>query len=203
MALQVIASFGAGKFTKFLVALAITLHLVLTFLCNCCCCHDPFIVRNAQTCPPFIVCTQLPHPSRCSRSTLTTVWFCAFDSSRDHVWSLCVYRSCSPLHLEVECGIHGQWNTNPANLQCCCSAEAETGFAPTSEQLFAVGTFLILRSPSWTRSCIQKYRVSMCFVHCPAPNRSVKEFAVELLLSISMFIGIPRSWYIDLRDSPI
>ena len=32
----------------------------------------------------------------------------------------------------------------------------------------------------------------MCFVRCPAPNRSVKEFAVELSLWIPIFIGIPR-----------
>ena len=31
--------------------------------------------------------------------------------------------------------------------------KAETGFVPTSAQFFAVSTFLILRSPSWTRSC--------------------------------------------------
>ena len=37
----------------------------------------------------------------------------------------------------------------------------------------------------------------MCFVPCPAPNRSVKDFAVELSLCISTFIGIPRSWYIQ------
>ena len=43
----------------------------------------------------------------------------------------------------------------------------------------------------WTRSFVQKYRVSMCFVRCPAPNRSVKEFDVELSLCISSFIGIP------------
>ena len=30
---------------------------------------------------------------------------------------------------------------------CCCSAEAETGFVPTSAQFFAVGTFVILRAP--------------------------------------------------------
>ena len=42
--------------------------------CNCCCCHDPFIVRNAQTCPPFVF-SQLVHPSRRSRSSLTTVLF--------------------------------------------------------------------------------------------------------------------------------
>ena len=114
--------------------------------------------------------------------------------------------SARHLHLVVECGVHGQQNTNPANLQCCrrccCSTEAETGLVPTSGQLFAVGTFLTLRSPSWTRSCIQKYRASMCFSPCPAPNRSVKEFAVGLSLCISIFIGIPRSWYIDIRDIP-
>ena len=43
----------------------------------------------------------------------------------------------------------------------------------------------------------------MCFVRCPAPNRSIKEYAVELSLCISTFIGIPRSWYIDLKDTPI
>ena len=35
-----------------------------------------------------------------------------------------------------ECGIHGQKNTNPANLQRCCSIEVETGFVPTSAQFF-------------------------------------------------------------------
>ena len=163
-----------------------------------------FIVRSAQTCPPFTGFTQLAHPSRCSRSALTTFCFCARVSlvtsgqcvpigsaapSPDPSWA-------RHLHLVVECGIHGQQNTNPANLQCCCSTEAETGFVPTSAQFFAEGTFLILRSPSWTRSCIQKYRVSICSVRCPAPNRSVKEFAVELSLCVSIFIGIPRSWYI-------
>ena len=83
-----------------------------------------------------------------------------------------------------------------------CSTEAETGFVQTSAQFFAVGTFLTLRSPSWTRSCIQKYLVSMCFIRCPALYRSDKEFAVELSLCISIFIGIPKSWYIDFRDSP-
>ena len=113
---------------------------------SCHCCHDPFIVRSAQTRPPFTGFTQLAHPSRCSRSTLTTVCFCAR-----------VSRSTAPSpdpssarhrHLVVECGIHGEQNTNPANLQSCCRTEAETGFVPTSAQFFAVGTFLILRSPS-------------------------------------------------------
>ena len=47
---------------------------------SCHCCHDPFIVRSAQTCPPLTGFSQPAHPSRCSRSTLTTVCFCAFDS---------------------------------------------------------------------------------------------------------------------------
>ena len=51
-------------------------------------------------------------------------------------------------HIVVECGILGQWNTNPANLQCSCSTEPETGFVPTSAQFFVVGTFLILMSPT-------------------------------------------------------
>ena len=38
--------------------------------------HGPFIVRSAQTRPPFTGFTQLPHPSRCSRSTSTNVCFC-------------------------------------------------------------------------------------------------------------------------------
>ena len=50
---------------------------LLLLLCPCFddCCHDPFIVRSTQTCPPFLVFTQFMHPSRCSRSTLTTVCF--------------------------------------------------------------------------------------------------------------------------------
>ena len=140
-------------------------------------------MRSAQTSPPFTGFTQLAHPSRCSRSSLTTFCF------------LC---SCfSPYAL-----IMVSKNTNPANLHCCCGAEAETGFVPTSAQFFSVGTFLILRSPSWTRSCIQKHSVSKCFVRCPAPKRSVKELAVELSLYFSIFIGIPKSWYMDLKHSP-
>ena len=44
---------------------------------SCHCCHDPFIVRSAQTRPRFADFTQPAHPSRCSRSTLTIVCFCA------------------------------------------------------------------------------------------------------------------------------
>ena len=180
MGSKVFADFklGVSQFTKCCVA-----------PCPCFasynCCHDPFIVREAQTCPPFTGFTQQAHPSRCSRSTLTTVCFCA----RASLVITSGLRVCAgaavPVILQWSVWIHGQWNTNPANLQCCCTTEAETGFVPTSAQFFAVSTFLIMRSPSWTRSCIQKYRVSMCIVRCPAPNRSVKEFAVELSLCIS------------------
>ena len=46
-------------------------------------------------------------------------------------------------------------------MQCCCSTEAETGFVPTSAQFFAVGTFLILRSPSWTFLYAEVQRVNV------------------------------------------
>ena len=89
---------------------------------SCNCCHDPSIVRSAQICPPFTGFIQLAHPSRCSRSTLTTVSFCAL-VFRDHVGfvsfsSLCVHIGSAAIHwihhglrhfhLVVECGIHGQ-----------------------------------------------------------------------------------------------
>ena len=203
--LKVIANFGVGQCSKFLAA---PCHCVAPCPCfaSCNCCHDQFIVRSAQTCPPFngfpqLACIRLDvHADNC-------LFLCScfplglgvhFGSAALHQ----IHNKLVSLHLVVECGIHGQLNTNPANLQCCCSTEAETGFVPTSAQFLAVSTFLVLRFPSWTRSCIQKHRVSMCFVRCPAPNRSVKEFAVELPLCISVFIGIPRSWYIDLKDSP-
>ena len=67
--------------------------------CTCCApchcfaschrCHDSFIVRSAQTRPPFTGFTQLAHPSRCSRSTLTTVCYCARVSVITS--GLCVY----------------------------------------------------------------------------------------------------------------
>ena len=63
---------------------------------------------------------------------------------------------------------------------------------------------MILRAPVWDSS-IKKYRVSMCFVRCPAPNRSVKEFAVELSLYFNLHwnsqILAHRSQ--DLRRTPL
>ena len=72
MGSEVFASFklGVGQFTKCCVASC-------PCLASCDCCHDPFIVRKAQTRPPFTGFTQPALPSRCSRSTLTTVCFCA------------------------------------------------------------------------------------------------------------------------------
>ena len=136
-------------FTKFRAACC---HCFAPCPCfaSCHCCHDPLIVRNAQTRPPFTGVTQLAHPSRCSRSTLRTVRFCALVS------------------------VALQQDTNPANLQCCCITEARD--LRISFQHLRISS-LILRSPSWTRSCIQKNRVPKCFVCCPAPNRSVKVFA--------------------------
>ena len=59
-----------------LVALALLLALALCF-CFANCCHGPFIVRSASNFSTFpSVFTQFVHPSRCSRSTLTTVCFC-------------------------------------------------------------------------------------------------------------------------------
>ena len=89
--------------------------------CSCFCCHDPFIVRSAQTRPPSTGFTQLAHPSRCSRSTLTIVWFCSLIFSPGLHFSGSGASSPDPSsarHLVVECGNHGQKNTNPANLQC-------------------------------------------------------------------------------------
>ena len=71
---------------KFALHFTIALHLATCFA-SCNCCHDPFIVRSAQTRPPFTGFTQLAHPSRCSRSTLTTVCFCARASPRVSVFT--------------------------------------------------------------------------------------------------------------------
>ena len=110
-------------------------HCLLLLFCFCfahcpCfvhCCHDPFIVRSTQTCPPFLGFTQLAHPSRCSRSSLTIVSVSASvlvsesaapapDPSSAHIGFLFVYiwvANLYPIHRRlrqpfvVECGIHG------------------------------------------------------------------------------------------------
>ena len=55
--------------------------------------HDPFIVRSAQTCPPFTGFTQLAHPSRCSRSTVFTSGLCPYREQLN-----CRTRVCSVSH---------------------------------------------------------------------------------------------------------
>ena len=98
-ALKVIASFklGVSQFTKFRVAFCRCCAPCPCFA-SCTCCHDPFIVRSAQTCPPFTGFTQLAHPSRCSRSTLTTVYFCTRSSSCVFSPGLCVHFGSAALH---------------------------------------------------------------------------------------------------------
>ena len=75
-ALTVIANFkfGVSQFKKFLGAFCICFAPCHCFA-SCNCCHDPFILRSAQTCPPFTDFTKLALPSRCSRSKLTAVCF--------------------------------------------------------------------------------------------------------------------------------
>ena len=86
---------GQSVFTKFRAA-PCSCFAPCPCFASCSCCHDPFIVRSAQTCPPFTGFTQLAHPSRCPRSTLTTVCFCA----RVSVFTsgLCVYIVAAALH---------------------------------------------------------------------------------------------------------
>ena len=78
-------------------------------IASCLCCHDPFIVRSAQTRPLLTGFTQLAHPSRCSRSTLTTVCFC--DRVSGSAAPSPDPSSARHRHLAVECGIHSQLNT--------------------------------------------------------------------------------------------
>ena len=122
--------------------------------------HGQFIVPSAQHFHHSNGFTQFStRPSRCSQPIPTIICHVLFCTS----------------------------GAGPANLQCFCGTEAQSGFVPTSAPFSAVGTFLILRSASCNCSCTQKYRVSICFVLGPALNRSVTEFAKELSLWISTF----------------
>ena len=70
-----------------------------------------------------------------------------------------IRRWIDPTDVPSSCGgVWDPWSVeyNPETLQCCCSTEAETGFVSTSAQSFDGRPFLILRSPSCTRSCTQK-----------------------------------------------
>ena len=55
----------------------------------------------------------------CSTAPMLSLRFCTSGASS--------IQQISHYHVE-ESGIHGQQNTHPANVQCCCSTEAEAGF---------------------------------------------------------------------------
>ena len=136
---QVFVTAGSRSvFTKFRAA---SCHCSASLLLSR---HDPFHREKSQTRPPFNGFTQL-----CTSVSMftTNVDSCLFLCCSSITGSLVSIRQMSRL-LAVECGIHVQYNTNPADLQCCSSTEAQTGFVPTPAQIFAVSTFLILRSPS-------------------------------------------------------
>ena len=117
-------------FTKFRAA---SCHCFAPCPCfaSCGCCHDPFIVRSAQN-----LSTVHWFHSACTSVSMSTINAdnCLFLCSclRVHVRSMSVSGLCVHIgsaapspdpssarhhHLVVECGIHGQQNTNPANLQ--------------------------------------------------------------------------------------
>ena len=118
---------GVSQFTNFRVAFC---HCFAPCPCfaSCNCCRDPFIVRSAQTCPPFTGFTQLAHPSRCSRSTLTTVCFCAcvsvITSGLSVYTGLCVHIGLQPRHpihrrLRQPSSCSGVWDPWSIEYQSC------------------------------------------------------------------------------------
>ena len=87
-ALKVLVKFGVSHCSKFRVECAIVLPLLCPLQLLL-----PSWSVHLERCSDLSTIndfTHLTHPSRCWRSTLTIVCFCPFDSSRDHVWSLCV-----------------------------------------------------------------------------------------------------------------
>ena len=108
------------------------LHLAIAIApCNCfatCnCCHDREKCSNLS---PFTGFTQLAHPSP------------MFTINADNCLFLCsCLWVCRPVTRSImgsspsSCsGVWDPWSVeyHPANLQCCCNTEAETGFVPTS-----------------------------------------------------------------------
>ena len=167
---QVLAKFGVSLCSQnFALHVAIALHLALAL---------SWSVHREK-------CSHSSTAHQCTRSTLSTVCFCSRASHRVSVFTSGLQPRREIHHKLVTFILlwsEGSMVSRIPFLQTCnvvVVLKTETGFVPTSAQFFAVSTFLILRSPSWTRSCIQKYRVSMCFVRCPSSNRSVKDFAVE------------------------
>ena len=109
--LQNLASVSSQK-----IYVAFCCHCISHCLCFVSCnrCHDPFIVRFAQTCPSFTGFIQLAHPSRCSRSTLTTA------CSSVVVTGLCVHiRAAVPSPDPSEDGHLGVWDTWSVEYRSC------------------------------------------------------------------------------------
>ena len=119
------------------------LHSLLALHCLLCFCshHGLLIVRIARLLHhvrvPLSLCILFDVHDRCRKWSVSVPVSFIFIFISD-VASIQV----------VECGVHGQQDTNPAHLQCCCSTGAQTGFVPTSAQILAVGTLLIVRSLS-------------------------------------------------------
>ena len=98
-----------------------------------------------KTCPPFTGFTQLAHPSRCSRSTLTTVCVCARDS---------VFTSgLQPRHRIHQrlrqpsscCGVWDPWSVEYQSCKICnvvVVLKQRPGFVPTSAQFLRRRHFL-------------------------------------------------------------
>ena len=143
-------------------AASVSVHKIRAAYCHCfasChCCHDGFTQLYAS--------------------------FSMFTINADNCLFKCsCLQVCSPVTSSIIDSSPSFWNeVYDPYLQCCCGTEAETDFIPTSAYFFAVGIFLTLRCPSSTRSCVQKYRTSMCFVRCPALPIDPIEFVVELSL---------------------
>ena len=159
------------------------LHMACSFFSSLFSRHGPFIVPGGQLfhrSNGFTqFCTRLDGPQPIS----TNVCFCLFCTSGASSVQQMFH------HLVVECGIP---TVSKIPILQICNAVVVLKQSLASFQhlhkFVAVRNFFILRSPSCARSCTPKKRVSMCFVLGLGPNRSVKEFALELSLRISTFI---------------
>ena len=118
--------------------------------------------------------------------------FSMFTINADNCLFICsCLQVCSPVTSSIIDSSPSFWNeVYDPYLQRCCGTEAEIAL----RQHLRISS---LSTSSWHWG-LQIPRV-MCFVRCRAPNRSMKQFAVELSLCISIFIEIPRSWFIDFK----
>ena len=144
-----------------------------------------------STLPPFQWSHSVLHPSRCSQPIPTIVCFCRSGAG-------------SPIILLWNVGSMVSKIPIPAHLQCCCGTDARTDWLRSNICTnFRCGSFLDTEIPVLNSFLYTQKKIAyQCFVRGPAPNRSVKEFAVELSLWISTFVGIPRSMCIAPNDSP-